>query len=181
MTDTVSRRPEASETTADYHHRLLAQLPGDCVLQVMQQQRHWLCELSGNLSTEQIDKIHPPYGWTIRQVFEHCGDAERVFGYRILRAAAGDETELPGWDENQYADARFGLGNFVHLVAELDALRTSNLMLLRRIVPAAWDRSIQADGQRLTVRAIAWVAAAHLQHHFRIVQQRCGFACEPTD
>lgn len=97
-----------------------------------------------------------------------------------MRLAAGDQTELPGWDENAYADARFGLGNFVHLVTELGSLREANLMLLRRLVPAAWDGSAICDSQRVSVRALAWIAAGHLQHHLQIVEKRCDVSTERT-
>tara|TARA_R110002049_G_scaffold4601_5_gene32311 strand:+ start:440264 stop:440881 length:618 start_codon:yes stop_codon:yes gene_type:complete len=170
----ASRRPADGEVTSEYQQKLIEHVDGSCAISVLANQSYWLCELASSLSTEQIDRIHSPYGWTIRQVFEHCADAERVFGYRIMRFAAGDTTELPGWDENLYAASRFGLGSFVHLVTELGALRQANVMLLRRLVPAAWDRAGTADGQRVTVRALAWFTAGHLQHHLEIVEKRCG-------
>ena len=112
MNRTASRRPEANEYTSEYHKKLIDQVAGDCVLSVLESQLLWLSELASHLGTEQVDKIHAPYGWTLRQVLEHCADAERVFGYRMLRLAAGDETSLPAWNENDYADSRFGLGTF---------------------------------------------------------------------
>ncbi len=178
MVPIASRRPADTEYIADYHRALINNVPGDCVMEVLDTQIFWLGELSSRLSTEQVDKIHRPYGWTIRQVTEHCADAERVFGYRMLRLAAGDETTLPGWDENQYADARFGLGNFGQIIDEIVSLRTANLLLLRRIIPQAWDRSAEVDGVRVTVRAIAWIAAGHLQHHLQIVEKRCGITAQ---
>lgn len=174
MNSFVSRRPQSSEFTSDYHSMLIGKVDGDCVLSALDNQLHWLCELAGSISTEQTDKIHAPYQWTIRQVFEHCADAERVFGYRMLRFAAGDTTPLPGWRENDYADSRFGLGNLSHLVAELADLRKANTALLRRIIPAAWDRRGEADGTSVSVRATAWIAAGHLHHHMDIIEQRCG-------
>lgn len=170
----MSRRPETHEVSSEYQWSLINQAQGDCVLRCMDDQLYWTCELASHLSAEQVDKIHAPYGWTIRQVIEHCANAERIFGYRILRAAAGDETELPGWAENDYADARFGLGNFGDLITELALARQANLILLRRIVPQAWDRVVTADQVPLCVRAIAWIAAGHLHHHLAIVEKRCG-------
>lgn len=172
----ASRRPEPDETTSEYHQQLIDGVAGDCVMKASWNQLHWLCELASSISTEQVDRIHAPYGWTIRQVIEHCADAERVFGYRILRFAAGDETPVPGWDENAYADSRFGLGNFTHLVTELGDLRKANLMLLRRIAPAAWEHRGTADDQQLTTRALAWIAAGHLQHHLAIIEKRCNIS-----
>ncbi|TWU34362.1 DinB family protein [Novipirellula artificiosorum] len=173
MNRIVGRRPAPSETPSEYQQALIAKLDGDCVLQLLESQLFTLCELASNVCPEQVDKIHAPYGWTIRQVVEHCADAERVFGYRILRFAAGDTTPLAGWDENTYADRRFGLGNFGHLVSEMGSLRQANLLLLRRITPKAWNSSGTADNQTVSVRGLAWLAAAHLDHHMRIVAKRC--------
>ena len=181
-----SRRPTTDELREGgtcgnaYQRSLIDRAPGDCVLQALDDQLHWLCNLSCSLSTEQVDRIHPPYAWTVRQVFEHCVDAERVFGGRILWIAAGDPTEHPSWDENAFAASRFGLGNFGHLVSEFAALRQANLLLLRRIIPRAWDRTGKVGGQPLSVRAIAWIAVGHLHHHFEIVEQRCGVHAERT-
>lgn len=174
MNRIASRRPQPDEYSSDYHRELIERLQGDCAIAVLESQLPWLGSLASHLSTEQIDKIHPPYGWTVRQVIEHCADSERVFGYRMLRLAAADETALPGFDENQYADSRFGLGTFAGLQSELELLRRANLLLLRRIVPAAWDRAAEVDGGRITVRALAWVAAAHLSHHLQIIEKRVG-------
>lgn len=176
MNRIASRRPNENDLTSDYHKQLVDQITGDCVLSVLQRQRDWLCELASHISTDQIDTIHPPFGWTIRQVFAHCVDAERIFGYRMLRIAAGDKMSLAGWDENQYAASRFGLGTFTGLMSELDFLRQANLNLLRRIVPRSWDLAAEVDGSLISVRGLAWVTAAHLQHHFRIVEKRCGIA-----
>ena len=179
MTKKASRRPSPREYPSDRHGEWIAAVPGDCAIAALDSQKPWIQELSSHLSTEQIDKLHPPYGWTVRQVFEHCADAERVFGYRMMWFAAGEPGDLHDWDENISADSRFGLGNFGHLVDELAALREANLLLLRRLVPAAWDRTGTIGGASITVRALAWLTAGHLQHHFAIVEKRCGLEPSP--
>lgn len=176
MSTLVSGRCQPHEIAADYHRGLIEATPGSDVLEVLQEQRGWLQEVAAAVGPDQVDQVHAPYGWTLRQVFAHCADAERVFGYRMLRYAAGDATELPGWDENFYADSGFGLGDFERLVSELDLLRQTNLLLLQRLEPGCWDRSGTAEGKRLSVRALAWLTAGHLRHHLLIVQKRLGQA-----
>ena len=169
----ASRRPAESELQSGYQQQLLAGLPGDDVISVMNDQLFWMCELASHLCTQQVDVVHAPYTWTVRQVIEHCVNAERVFGYRMLRAAADDATPLSGWNENAYGDARFGLGTFSNLITELGTTRQSNRLLLLRIEPAAWDRTVAVDSRPITVRAMAWIAAAHLAHHLGIIEKRC--------
>ncbi len=176
----ASRRPEASEFSSDYHRKLIDRVEGNCAIKVLRDQLIWICELSSNLSTDQVDTVHEPYRWSVRQVMEHVADAERVFGYRMLRLADGSQPELSGWDENVSADSRFGLGNFSLLVTELGDLRKANLGLLARLVPNAWDARGKADRQVITVRTLAWLAAGHLQHHFEIIEKRCGITAIRT-
>lgn len=168
----ASRRPADHEWTKPYHGEMIATVKGDDVFPILESQMYWLCELASHLPTVSIDVVHKPYGWTIRQVFEHGVDCERVFGYRMLRLAAGDKTPIPGFDENAYANARFGLGNFSNLVSEWGDCRKANLHLLRRMSPACWDHQAQIDGDLISLRAVAWVCAAHLQRHLDIVEKR---------
>lgn len=169
----VSRRPDRDDLSIDYHRDLVRRQEGTCVLKLLKDQSYWLCELASCLSTDQVDTVHSPYQWTSRQVIEHCANAERIFGDRMLRICAGDSTNLPAWDENAYAESRFGLGNFGHLVSELGYLREANRLLLLRISPRVWDNQGFVDGNPISVRGIAWVTAAHLGHHLEIIEQRC--------
>ena len=170
----ASRRPKAEEFDSDYHADLIQRIEGECAIEVLHRQMTWICELACSISTEQVDRIDAPFRWSIRQVFEHCANSERLFGYRIMAIADGSEPTLPGWDENISADSRFGLGNFTALASELGDLRKSNLALLRRLSPKTWDCRGIADGHRVTLRSLSWVMAGHLQHHFEIVEKRCG-------
>jgi hypothetical protein len=117
--------------------------------------------------------VHPPYGWSIWQVIQHCVDAERVFGYRALRFATGDKTELPGWDENRYASVAYAAGSSLdELAEEFYFARKSNLALLQRLKPEAWNEVGCADGRLVSVRAISWLMAGHWIHHEVILRKR---------
>src|SRR5205085_948445 len=84
---------------------------------------------------------HPPYTWSIKEVVGHLTDTERVFGYRALRIARGDETPLPGFDENAYARAAaFDRLPFPELLLEFSAVRHAHLLLFRHLPEEAWTR-----------------------------------------
>lgn len=170
----VTRRPGSDEYETEYHAGLVSRVPGDCIIEALEDQLFWLCELASSLSTEQLDRIHSPYQWTVRQVFDHCTNTERLFGYRIMCIADGSQPALPDWDENASASSRFGLGNFSKLIAELGDLRKSNLLLLERLSPKCWDYVGTASGHHVSVRTLAWLAAGHLLHHLEIVENRCS-------
>lgn len=178
MSRIASRRPAPDELpdplTDPYRRAAVDHTPGDDVLMVLDDQLFWLCELAGQLSPMVVDVVHPPYRWTIRQVFSHGIETERVFGFRMQSIAAGDPAPMAGFDQDDYAAAKYGLGNFSNLVTEWGYTRMANLLLLRRIAPRCWDHSGTFEGGTYTLRTVAWLTAGHLRHHLDIVEQRIG-------
>src|SRR5919112_3975100 len=62
--------------------------------------------------------------WTVKEVIGHMIDAERIFGYRLLRIARADRTPLPPFDENVYAQVSNADRREVSKLAEeMDAVR----------------------------------------------------------
>jgi hypothetical protein len=106
-------------------------------------------------------------------VLGHLCDGERVFGYRALRFSRGDETELSGFDENFYVNnAEFDRYPWSELVAEFDALRQANYLMLKNLGAEAWQRRGVASGNPVSVRALAYILVGHVRHHGRIMESR---------
>jgi hypothetical protein len=118
---------------------------------------------------------YAPGKWSVREVLGHLADAERVFGYRALRFARGDRTPLPGFDENAYVAAGgFEQRGWATLVAELEHLRRANVAFFTDLPADAWWRAGDANGARVTVRALAFILVGHLDHHLAILGERYG-------
>ncbi len=117
--------------------------------------------------------VHPPYTWELRQALHHIADAERIFGYRLLRIARGDQTPLQGFEENEYADISLELScSLADIVNEFASLRQANLCVLKSLPPSAWDRAGSASGARVTVLALAYILAGHVRHHDAALRKR---------
>ena len=123
---------------------------------------------------EQANHAYAPGKWTLKQVVGHVVDTERVFGYRLLRAARGDNaTPLAGYDDEGWARTwKVDSLRLSALAAEFGAVRTSTLFLLRHLDEVDWTRRVQANGATFTVRALAFIIAGHELHHRRILETR---------
>jgi len=116
---------------------------------------------------------YAPGKWSVKEVINHVTDAERIFTYRALRVARGDQTQLASFDENAYvplanSDAR----SVTDLLEELAAVRASTVKLVRSFDGAAWARKGNASGHPITVRALAYIVCGHELHHLRILKER---------
>ncbi|MDQ2785660.1 MAG: DinB family protein [Chloroflexota bacterium] len=106
--------------------------------------------------------------WNMKEIVGHLADAERVFAYRALSFARNDPTPLPGMDQNIFmAGANFADRPLADVVAEFAAVRRASVALLRSLDAAAWARGGTADGNLISVRALAYIIAGHALHHAR--------------
>jgi len=111
--------------------------------------------------------------WSIRQVLGHIADVERAMSYRALTFARGDETGLPGFDENLWAvNAGSDERTLASLLEEFRAVREATIALFDGMTAQGWAGSGQANQAYVTVRALAWIIAGHEQHHCRLIRER---------
>lgn len=174
QTTTIIERPAETEY-APFYAGYVSKVPSGDVLELLENQKSQLLTLAASVPTERETFRYAPGKWTIREVFGHLGDAERVFGYRAFCISRGDRTSLPGFDEQEYVAASgFNSRELSSLAHELTLLRESNLLLLRHLDPEKWRRTGVANGTLISVRALAFIMAGHVNHHFGVLRDRYG-------
>lgn len=174
MSTSVSGRPGAGEF-APYYERYLALVPGDDVLGVLAVQAREVERTLRGLSGEQAGFRYAEGKWSIREVVGHVIDGERVFAYRVLAFARGEQAPLPAFDENAYAQASaHDEVALAELLDEFATVRAATLHLLRHLPDNAWGRIGTASGKPVSVRALAFIIAGHAAHHLAILHERYG-------
>lgn len=110
--------------------------------------------------------------WTVNEILLHIADDERIYAYRALRAARGDTTELPGFDQDLFT--RYSAANSRSLDSLLDeyaSVRAATLTLFANLPDEALTRGIIANGHIMSVRAAAYHIAGHELHHLNSIRQ----------
>lgn len=167
-------RPETTEY-AEYYKNYIALVPDGLVLDFPAEQIGEYRRLLGGVSD--ADGIAPtaPGKWSIKQILGHICDTERVMSYRALRFARGDQTELPGFEQDDYVrEANSNSRSVEDLLAEFENIRKATIALFSSLPPGADTRAGMANGNHLSVRALAYIAAGHAQHHYEILKARSG-------
>lgn len=111
--------------------------------------------------------------WTPKQILQHLIDTERIFMNRALRFAREDFTELPGYDENYYAEHCFSNKRSVEdMLEEYKAVRTSSIYLYKSFDERVLMNMGKASGGPVSVRVIPFILCGHQRHHIHIIQER---------
>lgn len=118
---------------------------------------------------------YAPGKWSVREVVGHINDTERVFVFRAFWFARGLEAPLPGFDQDAAVSAAGSHSRpWESLIAEFQAVRSATTTLFRHLPPEAWSRKGVASERTVSVRALAFVTAGHVEHHLRLLRERYG-------
>src|SRR5690349_13835604 len=90
--------PGPDEYAPFYRGYIAAVLSAPDVRAVLREQAGRLRGMVEGLGEEEALRRYEPGKWSVKEVVGHVADSERIFGYRLLRLARGDETPLPGFD-----------------------------------------------------------------------------------
>ena len=166
------KRPEANEY-AEYYGKYIEKVPGTDVLGILESQRVRMLQLFAGRSERDGNFRYAPGKWTIKEVLGHVTDAERIFTYRALRIARGDQTPLASFEQDDYVkDGRFASRTLADLVEEFAAVRGASIALFRSFDDAAWSKRGVASEKEVTVRALGFITAGHQIHHRVILEEQ---------
>lgn len=169
-------RPDGDECSPA-HARYMARVPETDIAQVLEEQIEEWRRLAASVAPGREDFRYGPEKWSVRDVFGHVADTERVFGYRLFSVVRGERASLPGMDEKAYVkEAEPWLPGLEELAREFASLRQSNLFLVRRFDETSSVREGIANGIRVTARALAYCMAGHVRHHMAGLVENYGLS-----
>jgi hypothetical protein len=168
----MNGKPQKDEAAA-YYFTYIDRVVGDDVVGAIERQLETSLALYLGISEEKSMHRYAPEKWSIRQVLNHVTDTERAFAFRALWFGRGFETPLPGYDQNIAAAGAEadGISWALH-VEEFRRVRESTISLCRNMPGEAWARTGIASENRVSVRALAYIIAGHVEHHNLILRER---------
>jgi len=158
-------RPAENEYNA-YYAQYIRRVPDGEVFDLLAQQSATLRGVLSKLLPEQGDFRPGPAEWSIKEVIGHLNDSERIFAYRALRFSRNDMVPLSGFDQDIYIPAsNYSERTLADILEEFDLLRRANILAFNRISAEASQRCGKANDAPVSVRALIYIIAGHVEHH----------------
>jgi uncharacterized damage-inducible protein DinB len=160
---------------APFYASYVGNVTEDDVVAALEAQARATAELLARVDEEKAAHRYAPEKWSVKQIVGHVTDGERVFAYRALAIARGDQNSLPGFDENDYMrNVDFDRRSLRELAEEYAAARAATLAMFRGFSDEAWQRRGTANNAGVTVRALAHIVLGHERHHLKVLRERYG-------
>ena len=167
--DTVPERTEAAE----YYFTYIDQVPPGDICETLESQAPSVLAFLRGIGEEQSLHRYAAGKWSLRDLLNHLNDTERLFVSRAMWFARGFESPLPSFDQDvAVAGAAADRRSWSGLVEEFRSIRGSTLSFFRGLPAEAWSRRGIASGNPFTVRALAFIAAGHVNHHVKVIRER---------
>jgi uncharacterized damage-inducible protein DinB len=158
-------RPDQSEYDP-FYATYIDKVPAQPILEVLAVAPLALEELLASVKPQGERFAYADGKWSLREVVGHVIDTERLLGYRALHFARSDPAELPGMDQEIWANSSNASERpLADLLDEFRNLREANTSLFASFDKETLDRRGLASGVEFTVRALIHVIAGHEIHH----------------
>ena len=164
--------PEAGSFPA-YFQQYVDLVQNKNVIQALEDGLYEVQNYFRKVTPEQGEYKYADGKWTVKEVLCHIIDTERIFNYRALCIARGEQQSLIGFDENAYADNSLCEHRTIAcLLEEHEALRKSTIALYKGLHSSVLQNSGTASGKAVSIRLFPYITVGHEKHHLNIIQER---------
>jgi hypothetical protein len=166
-----TERPKPGEYNP-YYDRYISLIPGgDIVATLASELPKTLALLTSR--SEEGELRYGPDKWSVKEVVGHMSDTERIMTYRALRIARNDRTPMAGFEQDDYIrGGPYAELQLADLVEEFKSVRAATLTFFSNLRAEDWTRRGIANGDEISVRALAYIIGGHELHHRQILEER---------
>lgn len=162
-------RPSANEY-GDYYQGYVDKVGPGNIFEILSDQMTETVSLIKKLNEESALYSYSDDKWTVKEVIGHMIDSERVFAYRAMSFARGEQQDLPGFDQDAYVAAgEFNKRSLQSLEAEYTAVRKTSLALFGSFSKEKLQLVGKANGYNFSVQSMAYIIAGHERHHLDLL------------
>ena len=157
----------------NYFEKYTALVPEGSVGNALKAQDAKLNEFISRVSEENAAYAYQKGKWTLKEMLQHLIDTERIFTYRALAIARKDEANLPGFDENNYADnSAANLRTWTSLTEEMMLLRKCTKLLFDSFTEEMLDSSGTFNNISGDVNTLGFIIVGHVYHHMNVAEEK---------
>ena len=143
------------------------------LMEQFNQSTHQLSLIMDGLNEETADYSYLEGKWSLKELFLHIIDAERVFSYRALCISRGERQNLPSMDQDEYVMRSEASSRKIEsLKREFLSVRESTILMFSSFSEGQWQSKGWVGPFEFTVSMLGYIIVGHLNHHVNIIESR---------
>jgi uncharacterized damage-inducible protein DinB len=164
-------KPSAS-SYGEFYRDYVDLVPRDDMLEALCESERISAAFWNSIPIEKGNYRYAEGKWSMKELLQHIIDTERIFSYRALAFARGEQIPLSGYDKNTYADNCLADSRLLQeMIDELMLVLKSTIALFKSFDESVLDNLGKASGSNLSVRAVGFIIVGHEIHHMNVVSE----------
>jgi hypothetical protein len=126
----------------------------------------------GRLSEEVGAYRYEKDKWSIKEVFGHVIDTERVFAYRALGFARDTNTPLPSFDQDVYVqNGNYHNRSLLAIAEEYRVVRENSIVFFSSLNEKTFTNIGSTSEYTMSLRTVPFIIVGHELHHRRVIEE----------
>ena len=135
--------------------------------------KHTIIQFFKSIPKDKLNYRYAPKKWSVKEVFQHLIDTERIFMYRCFRIARNDKTTLAGFDQNIYIEPSNADSKSIEsLIEEFKSVRQSSISLINSLTNENLCFIGNSNGGNISARAAAFTIIGHDIWHMDVIKEK---------
>ena len=158
----------------EFYQKYISKLPNNLELHNgYDSGEKFVSQFFSSITSDKLDYKYQPEKWSIKEVFQHIIDTERILLNRCFRIAREDKTPLPAFEENSYVlPSNASTKTIESLLNEYTVSRANSMVLLQSLTEKNLNAIGIASDSPLSARAAAFIILGHERWHIDIIKER---------
>jgi len=156
-----------------YYNPYIEKVKDDDLLKAFETTRKEVLYFLKQLKEDMGDFTYAENKWTVKELLLHICDSERIFSYRALRFARGDQQQPLPYDENLYAaNCNAKRRSLASVIEEYEAVNHAAYLLFKTFSEEDLQKTGNTAIGTTTVNALGFVICGHTLHHIGVLKER---------
>lgn len=157
----------------EYFGKYISQVTEENLHDAFRNQLSKIEEFLNSISEEKSHFAYAPGKWTLKELWQHSIDTERVFQYRAMCIARKETASLPSFDENLYAqNSNANARSWKGISEELLNVRSSTEDLFSSFSEETLQQKNNAGEKSMSVLSLGFIIVGHVAHHINVVREK---------
>lgn len=159
-----------------YCHHFFDLVVSNDLIDELKKSKLYTFKILEKISPENENYAYQNNKWTTKEVIKHIIDCERIYAYRALRFSRFDETELTGFDQNNFiANCNASMLSLTDLKEEYNFVRESSIQLFKSMTEEMLSFKGKANQSIFTARSLGFLSVGHNLHHCYFLEKNYLF------
>jgi uncharacterized damage-inducible protein DinB len=166
------KKPEI-HTLPEFYQNYVREVPEVNLSEALENSKNLIHSYLSELAPEKAHFRYAEDKWTVMQVIQHCLDTEKIMANRALRIARGDQTLLPGFNQDEFVkEVDVSERTLADITEEYLAVRHANQLFFKSLKTEDFIRIGNANGSPISVIGLGFIIVGHERHHLKILKER---------